>query len=99
MIEYWQWLCGNCKVRKSGLPSRAEAIRLGREHIDEKHADDDQWQFRIQGISPGKSFTAKEIADWLRSNAEANSTRVAVAQYLDQLANLVDEGALEEAHA
>lgn len=61
MIEYWQWLCGNCKVRKSGLPSRAEAIRLGREHIDEK--------------------------------------RVAVAQYLDQLANLVDEGALEEAHA
>lgn len=47
---YWRMDCGTCPFFMTGLPTRKEANQHGRIHVRQKHANDEEWEFRVRGF-------------------------------------------------
>lgn len=50
-MKAWRVFCEHCNWRVNDLDDRDLAIAAGRAHVHAHHADDEEWEFRIQGIS------------------------------------------------
>jgi hypothetical protein len=49
----WIVFCERCDWARDMAPSREDAVRFGRWHVNQRHKSDDEWSFRVQGIRTG----------------------------------------------
>lgn len=46
----WRVFCEFCPDKQENLETRREAVTWGHNHVEAKHADDEEYAFRVQGV-------------------------------------------------